>query len=308
MMIEVNNLSKRYGQFLALDDISFTIEKGEVVGLLGPNGAGKTTCMKIITCFMPATAGRVSLAGHDIFQSPLLIKQKIGYLPENCPLYLDMEVESFLKFCAEVRGIEPGSRKGAVERVISNCALGTVTKKVIGHLSKGYRQRVGLAQALIHNPDILILDEPTSGLDPNQIRDIIHLINDLGKEKTVIHSTHILSEVEETSNRVLIINQGRIVAKGSPAELMSQSSGTTVYAGLQGEGVEARLKEADFVKDVSKLNDGANGFERYAIHGKDDNAVSQDLFKFAVSNNWVMNELNTKTASLEDVFSRLTRG
>ena len=232
-MIEVEGLTKRYGKTLAVDNISFHIRKGEVVGLLGPNGAGKTTTMKILTCFISATAGKAGINGFDTFDNPLKVREQIGYLPESCPLYQDSEVTGYLNFCAEVRGIEVSKRKAAVDRVVSDCDLGKVTHKVIGHLSKGYRQRVGLAQALLHNPPVLVLDEPTSGLDPNQIRDILKLIQNLGQEKTVIHSTHILSEVEATSDLVLIINNGRIVAQGTPRELMAKSSGTTVFLTVQ---------------------------------------------------------------------------
>src|SRR5688572_20508306 len=198
-MIHVEGLTKQYGRSKAIDSISFHINKGEVVGLLGPNGAGKTTTMKILTCFISATAGRASIDGFDTFDDPLRVREQIGYLPESCPLYHDMDVATYLDFAAEVRGVAPAKRKAAVDKVISDCDLSKVTRKLIGHLSKGYRQRVGLAQALIHDPKVLILDEPTSGLDPNQIRDILRLISELGQEKTVIHSTHILGEVEATS-------------------------------------------------------------------------------------------------------------
>ncbi|MEO6095461.1 MAG: ATP-binding cassette domain-containing protein [Fibrobacteria bacterium] len=307
-MIHVEGLTKRYGQSLAIDNISFHINKGEVVGLLGPNGAGKTTTMKILTCFISATAGRASINGHDTFDSPLQVKEQIGYLPESCPLYHDMDVGAYLAFSAEVRGIPSGKRKSAVERVISDCDLGKVHNKLIGHLSKGYRQRVGLAQALIHDPAVLILDEPTSGLDPNQIRDILSLINNLGQEKTVIHSTHILSEVETTSDRVLIINNGHIVAQGTPRELMSRSSGTTVYVTLKGADAQVQLSEASFVRKAEKISDARDGFIRLAVQGADQRDVALDVYKMAVEKNWLVSELKAETASLEDVFAKLTRG
>jgi ABC-2 type transport system ATP-binding protein len=307
-MIHVEGLTKRYGQSLAIDNISFHINKGEVVGLLGPNGAGKTTTMKILTCFISATAGRASINGHDTFDEPLLVKEQIGYLPESCPLYHDMDVTTYLNFSAEVRGIPSDKRKAAVDRVISDCDLGKVTYKLIGHLSKGYRQRVGLAQALIHDPAVLILDEPTSGLDPNQIRDILGLINNLGQEKTVIHSTHILSEVETTSDRVLIINNGHIVAQGTPKELMSRSSGTTVYVTLKGANAQSDLAGAAFVKKAEKIADAKEGFVRLAVQGADQRDVALDVFKMAVEKNWLVSELKAETASLEDVFAKLTRG
>jgi ABC-2 type transport system ATP-binding protein len=307
-MIHVEGLTKRYGQSLAIDNISFHINKGEVVGLLGPNGAGKTTTMKILTCFISATAGRASINGHDTFDAPLQVKEQIGYLPESCPLYHDMDVGDYLAFSAEVRGIPSGKRKSAVERVISDCDLGKVNNKLIGHLSKGYRQRVGLAQALIHDPAVLILDEPTSGLDPNQIRDILSLINNLGQEKTVIHSTHILSEVETTSDRVLIINNGHIVAQGTPKELMSRSSGTTVYVTLKGADAQVELSGASFVKKAEKISDARDGFIRLAVQGADQRDVALDVYKMAVEKNWLVSELKAETASLEDVFAKLTRG
>ncbi len=307
-MIHVEGLTKHYGQSIAIDNVSFHINKGEVVGLLGPNGAGKTTTMKILTCFISASAGKASINGHDTFDNPLKVKEQIGYLPESCPLYHDMDVTTYLAFSAEIRGIPADKRKGAVDKVISDCDLGKVTRKLIGHLSKGYRQRVGLAQALIHDPAVLILDEPTSGLDPNQIRDILSLINNLGQEKTVIHSTHILSEVESTSDRVLIINNGHIVAQGTPQELMARSSGTTVYLTAKGSDVQGQLSAAPFVKKAEKLGDARDGFTRFAVQGADQRDVAVDVFKLAVDKSWMVSELKAETASLEDVFAKLTRG
>jgi len=307
-MIEVQGLTKRYGRALAVDNISFHISKGEVVGLLGPNGAGKSTTMKILTCFLSATAGQASIAGFDTFDNPLEVRKQIGYLPESCPLYLDMDVVAYLRFCAEIRGISGGERAQAVDRVVASCDLGKVTGKLIGHLSKGYRQRVGLAQALIHDPAVLVLDEPTSGLDPNQIRDILRLIGALGKEKTVIHSTHILSEVEATSDRVLIINNGRIVAQGTPQELVARASGTTVFVTVQGDSAPAGIAEAPFVKKADRIDDMPGGFTRMAVVGKDNQDISVDLYRLAVEKGWLLSELRFETASLEDVFAKLTRG
>ncbi len=307
-MIHVEGLTKRYGQSLAIDNISFHINKGEVVGLLGPNGAGKTTTMKILTCFISATAGKASINGHDTFDEPLQVREQIGYLPESCPLYHDMDVSQYLSFAAEIRGIAPDKRGRAVSRVISDCDLSKVTHKMIGHLSKGYRQRVGLAQALIHDPKVLILDEPTSGLDPNQIRDILDLIKNLGQEKTVIHSTHILSEVEATSDRVLIINNGHIVAQGTPRELMARSSGTTVFLTVKGQDAQAQLAAAEFVKKAEKIGDGKDGFVRLALQAVEQRDVALDVFQMAVTKGWQLTELKAETASLEDVFAKLTRG
>ena len=319
-MIEVEGLTKRYGRTLALDELSFRIPKGEVVGLLGPNGAGKSTTMKILTCFVSATSGRASIAGYDTFDAPLQVREQIGYLPENCPLYLDTEVSACLAFCAEVRGIAPKSRKAAIDRVLSDCALEAVRFKTIGHLSKGYRQRVGLAQALLHKPPVLILDEPTSGLDPNQIRDILQLITNLGQDRTVIHSTHILAEVEATSDRVLIINQGRIVAEGAPRELIARGSGPVVYLTVQGADALEILAAAPFVDSVAMVEtvetvepagsstNAPDGFVRFAVRGRDGSDISIDLYKLAVEKGWVVSQLHTENAKLEEVFARLTRG
>ena len=317
-MIEVEGLTKRYGRFTALDGVSFAIRKGEVVGLLGPNGAGKSTTMKILTCFVSATAGRASVAGFDTFDHPLKVREQIGYLPENCPLYPDAEVTGFLEFCAQVRGIPPKSRKAALERVVADCALEAVRRRPIGELSKGYRQRVGLAQALLHNPAVLILDEPTSGLDPNQIRDILGLIARLGSERTVIHSTHILSEVEATSDRVLIINKGRIVAEGAPRDLGAGrvgGAGPVIHATLRGEGALERLLErlraADFVESVKTETVGEGdlpeGFFRVAVCGRDGRDESVDLFRLAAASGGDLSELRAERVRLEEVFSELTR-
>lgn len=307
-MIEVEGLSKRYGPTLAVDDVTFNVRKGEVVGLLGPNGAGKTTAMKILTCYISATGGKASINGFDTFDAPLKVREQIGYLPENCPLYQDADVTAYLDFCAEVRHVPVSGRRVAVERVLSDCALGEVRSKVIGRLSKGYRQRVGLAQALLHNPPVLILDEPTSGLDPNQIRDILKLIANLGQERTVIHSTHILSEVEATSDRVLIINKGRIVAQGTPREIIARGSGTTVYATVKGEGCVESLSAAPFVSRVEKLSDAGDGFVRVAAQGAEGRDVALDVYRLSVEKGWELSELRPETAKLEDVFAELTRG
>jgi ABC-2 type transport system ATP-binding protein len=315
-MIEVEGLSKRYGSTLAVDDISFHIRKGEVVGLLGPNGAGKTTTMKILTCYISATAGRAAINGFDTFDQPLKVREHIGYLPESCPLYHDSDVVTYLNFCADVRGLSAKARKAAIDRVISDCALEGVRYKMIGHMSKGYRQRVGLAQALLHNPPVLILDEPTSGLDPNQIRDILGLITNLGQEHTVIHSTHILSEVEATSDRVLIINRGKIVAQGTPRELIARGSGPVVFVTVHGVSAESVLHEvgvASFVESAETVTGAsgpsgvAGGAVRVAVHGQGGADVAAELFRFAVDKGWVLSELRTETAKLEEVFAHLTK-
>ncbi len=311
-MIEVEGLTKRYGGNPAVNDISFRIRKGEVVGLLGPNGAGKTTTMKMLTCYISATSGRASINGFDTFDHPLKVREQIGYLPESCPLYHDADVVTHLRFCADVRGLGTRERKAAIDRVVADCALEEVRYKAIGHLSKGYRQRVGLAQALLHNPPVLILDEPTSGLDPNQIRDILKLITSLGQEHTVIHSTHILSEVEATSDRVLIINRGRIVAQGTPRELVARGSGPVVYITVRAAdaaAVQAGISAAPFAETVEIAPHAGepSGSARVAVHGRAGADIAADLFRFAVEKGWTLSELRTETASLEEVFATLTR-
>jgi ABC-2 type transport system ATP-binding protein len=225
MSIAVRNLTRSYGETKAIDDISFDVKTGEVLGFLGPNGAGKTTTMKIITCFMPPNAGTVEVDGLDITQHSLEVRKKIGYLPETNPLYYDMNVLDYLEYSAKLQGMKEGAMQHRMKEMVRVCGLEEVRHKDIGELSKGYRQRVGLAQAMIHDPEVLILDEPTSGLDPNQIVEIRNLIKQLGRAKTVILSTHILSEVQATCSRVLIIHEGKIVADGSPEQLQAEFQG-----------------------------------------------------------------------------------
>lgn len=228
-MIEVRNLTKRYGDIDAIRGISFTADKGQILGFLGPNGAGKTSTMRIITGFMPASSGTVTVAGFDIFESSLEVRKRVGYLPENPPLYNDMTVDSYLRFVAKIRGVARGEIDAAVAAAADRCALRDVRSRIVGHLSKGYRQRVGLAQALIHDPKVLVLDEPTIGLDPKQIIDIRSLIRDLSGERTVILSTHILPEVQQLCDKVVIINRGRIAVESSLAELTEQRSLEEVF-------------------------------------------------------------------------------
>ncbi len=326
-MIEVDGLTKRYGKHVAVNDVSFQIRKGEVVGLLGPNGAGKTTTMKMLTCYISATAGRARINGYDTFDQSLKVREQVGYLPESCPLYQDADVVGYLRFCADVRGLDHRERKAAIDRVLADCALEEVRYKRVGHLSKGYRQRVGLAQALLHNPPVLILDEPTSGLDPNQIRDILKLITSLGQEHTVIHSTHILSEVEATSDRVLIINRGQIVAQGSPRELITRGSGPVVFITVPGVDQATLLQElsacpfvasaeAAEVTEVTEVTEeglgtdtlpGAARAARAAVQGVERRDVAVELFRFAVNHGWTLSELRTETARLEEVFANLTK-
>jgi ABC-2 type transport system ATP-binding protein len=237
-MIKVEGLTKRYGDVTAIEDISFQVGKGEIVGFLGPNGAGKTTTMRIITGFLPSTDGTVSVAGNDIFEKPMEVKKKIGYLPEQPPLYADMTVAGYLKFVSKIKGVPRSARSGAIDRVVERCGLKETRKKIIGKLSKGYRQRVGLAQAMIHDPQVLILDEPTIGLDPKQIIEIRELVKSLAGDQTIILSTHILPEVTMICQRCLIIDRGRIVADDSLEALTVQGSLESVFLKLTTEDVQ----------------------------------------------------------------------
>jgi ABC-2 type transport system ATP-binding protein len=245
-MIEVRSLTKRFGDIVAIRDISFTAATGQILGFLGPNGAGKTTTMRVITGFMPATSGTVKVAGYDIFEDSYEVRKRIGYLPENPPLYADMTVQTYLSFVGRIKGIAKAELAPAVDRVVGTCGLGTVTGRVLGHLSKGFRQRVGLAQALIHNPSVLVLDEPTIGLDPRQIIEIRALIRELAGERTVILSTHILPEVSQLCEKVVIINEGRIVVEEALETLTRDLSLEQVFLQyISAEGGEAAVGEAN---------------------------------------------------------------
>ncbi len=309
-MIEVKNLTKKFGVNVILDDISFSVKKGEILGFLGPNGAGKSTTMKIITSFWAPTEGVVLVGGIDVLKNSLETRKMIGYLPENVPLYDDMKVFEYLKFVAEIRGIEKEEIKTRIKKVSEECGLGEVMRKPIEELSKGYRQRVGLAQAIIHNPEVLILDEPTTGLDPNQIAEIRELIKKIGQEKTVIFSTHILSEASAVCDRVIIINKGRIAGEGSPEELMKKA-GTVeiIYVKIKGNKDEVlnKLREMENVEKVDikdKESDDVHGYEITPKTGVD---LREYLSMTVMKNNWSILEFNKKSVSLEDVFRELTR-
>jgi len=308
-MIEVDGISKRFGPIVAVDDISFSISRGEILGFLGPNGAGKTTTMRILTGYIFPDTGTARVAGYDIFESPIEVRKHIGYLPENNPLYTDMSVWDYLEFIAQVRDIPKSERRRRIDEVIQICGLESVIYRDIEELSKGYRQRVGLAQCMIHDPDILILDEPTSGLDPNQIVGIRELIKELGKEKTVIISTHILPEVSATCNRVIIIDRGKIVADGSPDELSDMARGKlSIFVSLkaQKEDVEAKLSELPWIESFTEAPSTEEGALRYKITPSDNDGRTEELFKLAVQNGWVITELYREKATLEDVFRQLT--
>lgn len=312
MSIAVRNLTKLYDGQPAVNDISFDVKTGEILGFLGPNGAGKTTTMKIITCYMPPTAGTVEVDGMDIFQHSLEVRRKIGYLPELNPLYMDMNVLEYLAYSAELHGIRGASARSRIAEMVDVCGLTTVTHKDIGELSKGFRQRVGLAQAMVHDPEVLIMDEPTSGLDPNQIVEIRNLIKRLGSAKTVILSTHILSEVQATCDRVIIINEGKIVADGSTDQLQRQfKGGETLTIELKTRGahpmeeIAPKLRILAYVNTVTFLGrDGdAARFELQVDSGQD---VREAAFRQAVSEGWVVLEMHRKITSLEEVFHKLT--
>lgn len=307
-MIEVRNLTKRYGPTVAVDNISFDAKGGEVLGFLGPNGAGKSTTMRVLTCYLSADEGTAKVAGYDVFDESIEVRKRIGYLPESAPLYTDMGVIDYLKFIAQVRGIPKSQRSQRIKDVIDVCGLEKMIQKDVGELSKGYRQRLGLAQSLIHDPPILILDEPTSGLDPNQIIEIRNLIKNIGKEKMIIFSTHILSEVSATCSRILIINDGRIVANGTPNELAGRARGEeVVHISIRGprEEIEAKLKTLSLVSDFSRLkSDG--GVCGYQIVSQKDKNAAEELFHFVVQNHWSLTELRQEAISLEDVFLKLT--
>ena len=307
-MIQVENLSKSYGPTLAVDDVSFTVDTGEILGFLGPNGAGKTTTMKILTCFMPATEGRIRVDGLDVSDDSLAVRRKIGYLPESAPLYTDMNVLEYLAFVAGIRGLSKTELASRLDIILAVCGLTEVLRKDIGELSKGFKQRVGLAQAMIHDPEILILDEPTSGLDPNQIVEIRNLIKKLGEEKTVILSTHILSEVQATCDRVLIINRGQLVADGSPDELTSQFHGDEQLQ-LTVSGTTADLLKSALadVRGIAWL-DCSDGPEVTAkITAERGTDLREPLFRCVVNQGWTLLELHRERTSLEQVFHQLTR-
>src|SRR3972149_7499658 len=274
-MIEVENLTKKYGNARGINDVTFTVEKGEILGFLGPNGAGKTTTMRIITCFMPATSGKARVAGFDVFEDSLEVRKRIGYLPESVPLYTDMQVPVYLEFVGGLKGVDRRDIKRRVAQVMDDCGLNAVAKKYIAELSKGYRQRVGLAQALINDPEVLILDEPTIGLDPKQIIDIRQLIKNLAGRRTVILSTHILPEVSMTCQRVIIINEGRLVAVDTPQNLTSRVTGANRFlVKIEGpsQHVIKAIESINGVEKVIKKDTSANGIGEYIIEsvkGKD---------------------------------------
>ncbi len=311
-MIQVEGLTKRYARHLAVDNISFSVNKGDIVGFLGPNGAGKTTTMRVLTCFMPPSSGTASVAGFDVFEKPMEVKKRIGYLPETPPLYPEMEVGDYLRFVGKLKGVPAGDLEKRVDEVAERCAIAAEKTKLISKLSKGYRQRVGLAQAIIHNPDVLILDEPTSGLDPKQIIETRELIKSLAGEHTIILSTHILPEVEAVCQKVIIINKGKLVATDSVENLTHRMHGTDAAAveidpaGLADlPAVQQRLEQVSGVSKVvaKEGQDGRLLFEVESLPGRN---VRADIARVVVQNGWNLLELKSQAFSLEEVFLELT--
>ncbi len=307
MNVKVKELTKNYGDVTAVDHINFDVRHGEILGFLGPNGAGKTTTLKIITTYLAPTSGKVFLDDIDVEEAPDLARRHIGYLPENNPLYPEMFVKDFLDYMAGLSDIPPAKRKGRIAEIIEVCGISDQVNKRIGELSKGYQQRVGLAQALLHDPDVLILDEPTTGLDPNQIVEIRELIKRIGREKTVLLSSHILAEVEATCDRIVIINKGKIIADGTAHELKLQL--------ISGEKYKIRVANKT-INEVEKLLLKLPSMVDYAVISSDqtylmltgeaDSNFAEKIFRFAVDNGWVLTELSPYQAKLEDIFRQLT--
>lgn len=308
-MIQVENLKKSFSGLQAVKNISFEMKKGEVVGFLGPNGAGKTTTMRILSGFLPATDGFCSVAGFDMSQNSYQARQKIGYLPESNPLYIDMEVTEYLHYMARLRQMPRSNISAAIQKVSQRCGLEKISGRKLSEVSKGYRQRVGLAQSLIHEPEILILDEPTVGLDPNQIVEIRNLIQEIGEDHTVLLSTHILSEVEQTCERVIIINEGEIVGQGTPQELMSQTQGghlyQTIIRGPKQDIIQA-LQSLEGAQDVTSSKSESD-CHYFVLKSSSEDDQREKIFRLVVEHSWSLLELKKEDLSLEDVFKNLTQ-
>ncbi|HLG95206.1 MAG TPA: ATP-binding cassette domain-containing protein [Bryobacteraceae bacterium] len=313
-MITVQGLTKRYARTVAVDHISFEVQKGQIVGFLGPNGAGKTTTMRILTCFLPPTEGSATVAGFDVLEQPLEVKKRIGYLPETPPLYPEMEVHEYLTFVGRLKGLSGSTLSSRVNEVSERCAIADMSKRLLGKLSKGYRQRVGLAQAIIHNPDVLILDEPTAGLDPKQINETRDLIRSLAGDHTIILSTHILPEVEQTCEQVIIINKGKLVATDSVHNLQARARGVesiVLEVGPQAGGaldtgtVQHRLERVSGVSRVVLKEKRQNG-SAFEVESLKDRFIRGDLARAVVEAGWNLNELRPAAMSLEEIFLQLT--
>jgi ABC-2 type transport system ATP-binding protein len=307
-MIKVENMTKRYARAVAVDNISFEVQKGEIVGFLGPNGAGKTTTMRVLTCFMPPTEGRAEVAGFDVGRQPMEVKRRIGYLPETPPLYPEMEVAEYLRFAGRLKGVSKSELKSRVDEAMKRCNVEDVASKLISKLSKGYKQRVGLAQAIIHNPEVLILDEPTSGLDPKQILETRDLIKSLAGDHTIILSTHILPEVEQTCQKVVIISRGRLVATDSVENLTQRMRGsesvTLEVGGAQESEAQQRLEQVPGVARVVMKPFGKA--LRFEVESEPGQMIRPELARAVVQSGWELHSLSAATLSLEEVFLQLT--
>lgn len=312
-MITVEQLTKRYARTTAVDSVSFEVGKGQIVGFLGPNGAGKTTTMRMLTCFLPPTSGRATVAGFDVLEKPLDVKRNIGYLPETPPLYIEMRTAEYLTFVGRIKGLRGAELAQRVGYAMERCAVADVKEKVLGKLSKGYRQRVGLAQAILHNPAVLILDEPTAGLDPKQINETRDLIKSLAGDHTIILSTHILPEVEQTCEKVIIINKGRLVATDSVANLQNRARGAgSVLVEVAGRGValdatavQRRLHQVAGVSRITQKEASAKQ-ATFEVEGRDDRAIRSEVARAVVESGWDLLELRAASVSLEEVFLQLT--
>ncbi len=309
-MIKVEHLTKQYTAVTAVNDISFEVAEHEILGFLGPNGAGKTTTLRMLTGYVSATSGRVTVNGHDVFTKPEAVKQVIGYLPENVPLYPELRVNEYLDYRAALKRVPRHKRLKAIDKAVDRCRIGDVRRRIIGQLSKGYRQRVGLADALVGDPKILILDEPTIGLDPNQIRQVRDLVKELGRERTVILSSHILPEVEAVCSRIQIIHKGRLVGQGKPAELRSKIAGKGVSISVEVRdpdgAAEFALSNVEGVETVSSPTRGEEGLATYVIRAESDASVRERIFDTAVKEGFKLVGLSADSASLEDIFVQIT--
>jgi ABC-2 type transport system ATP-binding protein len=309
-MIEVKQVSRYFGRAMAVDNISFQVAKGEILGFLGPNAAGKTTTMRILTTYLPATSGTAKVAGFDVHEQSMQVRKHIGYLPENPPLYAEMRVEDYLDFVAKIKGVDPRNRKHAVSEAMGKTGISTVSKRVIKQLSKGFKQRVGLAQALVHNPDVLILDEPTVGLDPKQIIEVRELIKGLAGNHTIILSTHILPEVSMTCERVVIIDKGVVVAEDTPDNLTRKLAGSQRFALVAGgppDKVQSHLQQLPGVRQVRQIGLVApQGSQHFQIECGAEGDLSPAIARLIVEKGWDLHELRPESLSLEDVFLRVT--
>ena len=307
-MIEVQGLTKRYGRTTAVDDLNFSVRRGEILGFLGPNGAGKTTTMRVLTCYLPPTLGKVTVAGYDVMEQPLEVKKRVGYLPETPPLYTDMRVREMLGFAARIKGVPRRQVKQRVEMAAEKTAVTDVLQKIVGHLSKGYRQRVGLAAALIHEPEVLVLDEPTAGLDPKQIIETRKLIQSLAGNHTIILSTHILPEAAHTCNRVMIINKGKLVAEDTPENLTARLQGfETMKLLVEGppEQIQETLTRVEGVNHVAHMP-ALDGRVEFSVETSPGHDARKELARAVVESGWGLLELRPMGMSLEEIFLKLT--